>query len=108
MKAFLEIKDGAQAGQKVEIARLGSYTIGRRSANDLKIAEEGISRKHCRIDCDGEFYWLVDCDSRNGTRVNGRKIARTLLYNGDAIQIAHVRLVFLLEEEEMPKEPEDY
>lgn len=100
MKAQLEIKDGTQAGRKAEISRLGSYSIGRRSVNDLKIVEEGVSRKHCRIDYDGEFFWLVDSDSRNGTFVNGRKVSRTLLYDGDVIRVGRVRLLFSLPQQE--------
>ena len=96
MRAKLEVKDGPLAGKELELGRLGSFTIGRRSANDLKIVEKAISRKHCRIDYDGEFYWLVDCESRNGTFVNGRKISKCLLYDGDVITVGHSRLTFLM------------
>jgi pSer/pThr/pTyr-binding forkhead associated (FHA) protein len=96
MKAQLEIKDGALAGTKVELGKLGSFTIGRRSENDLSLVEKAVSRHHCRIDYDGEFYWLVDCDSHNGTFVNGRKITKCLLYDGDVVKLGHMRLVFLM------------
>ena len=94
MKAQLEVKEGPAAGQSVELIGLGSFTIGRRSANDLSIVEKGVSRKHCRIDYDGEYYWLVDCESHNGTYVNGRKVTKCLLYDGDAVMIGHTRIVF--------------
>ena len=94
MRANLEVKDGSQAGRKEELGRLGSFSIGRRSSNDLSIVEKAISRKHCRIDYDGEFYWLVDCESRNGTFVNGRKVTKCLLYDGDVIAVGHTRLAF--------------
>jgi len=99
MNAELEVTAGPAKGQMVEISRLGSYSIGRRSVNDLKIVDKGVSRQHCRVDYDGEFFWLVDCDSRNGTFVNGRKISRTMLYDGDVIRIGHSRLVFHLAEQ---------
>lgn len=94
MKAHLEIQDGARAGERVELGRLGSFTIGRRSANDLSLVEKAVSRQHCRIDYDGEFYWLVDCGSHNGTVVNGRKVAKCLLYDGDVVRVGHVQIVF--------------
>jgi len=106
MKATLEIQNGPDAGTKAEIARLGSFTIGRRSVNDLKIVEKGTSRKHCRIDYDGEFFWLVDCESHNGTYLNGRRITRSLLYDGDTIRIAHTRLVFAVSGEKAEESAE--
>jgi len=106
MKAQLEIKDGSLAGKRIELGRLGSLTIGRRSANDLSIVEQGVSRWHCRIDYDGEFYWLVDCGSHNGTYVNGRKITKCLLYDGDVVKIGHTRLVFSMPQQES-KAPEE-
>jgi pSer/pThr/pTyr-binding forkhead associated (FHA) protein len=94
MKAQLEIRDGSLAGQTVLLDRLGSYTIGRRSANDLSIVEQAVSRRHCRVDFDGEFYWLVDCDSHNGTWVNGDRIRKCMLHDGDEIRVGHVHMVF--------------
>jgi len=100
MKGQLEIMDGALAGTKVELGKLGSFTIGRSSENDLSLVEKAVSRYHCRIDYDGEFYWLADCDSHNGTHVNGRKITKCLLYDGDVVKVGHVRLAFLMPEQE--------
>lgn len=96
MKARIEVKDAPRAGESFDLDRLGSHTIGRRSANDLPINEKAVSRTHCRIDFDGEFYWLVDCGSHNGTFVNGRRVSRSLLYDGDEIRIGHVRMAFVM------------
>jgi len=100
MKAELVIKTGAQAGERFELSRLGSYSIGRRSDSDLPVADKAVSRKHCRIDCDGEFFWLVDCQSHNGTFVNGRKITKCLLYDGDVVKVGRTSMVFSLSDEE--------
>ncbi len=104
VKARLAVKDGVKAGQEVELGRLGSFTIGRRSSNDLSFAGTGVSRKHCRIDYDGDLYWLVDCDSHNGTFVNGRKVTKCLLYNGDVIKVGTVTLAFSMPEQEGEEE----
>ena len=92
MKARIEVLDAPRAGESFELDRLGSHTIGRRSANDLPVNEKAVSRTHCRIDFDGEFYW----ESHNGTFVNGRRVSRSLLYDGDEIQIGHVRMAFVM------------
>jgi pSer/pThr/pTyr-binding forkhead associated (FHA) protein len=94
MNAALEIQNGSLAGERVEFSRLGSYTVGRRSANDVKVVDQAISRHHCRVDYDGEFFWLVDCGSHNGTFVNGQRVTKCMLYDGDVIVLGHTRLVF--------------
>ncbi len=99
-KAKLIAQDGALAGKEFAIDRLGSYTIGRASANDLTIRDKAASREHCRLDYDGEFYWLVDKSSHNGTVVNGREITKCMLFNGDVIKVGHVHLTFSLPSEE--------
>ncbi len=105
MGAHLEVQDGDLAGTMIPLGKLGSFTIGRRSANDLSLVEKAVSREHCRIDYDGEFYWLVDCDSHNGTFVNGRKITKCLLYDGDVLKLGHTRLVFVHPQEEEQAAP---
>jgi len=100
MTAVLKVQNGTRSGDTVELNRLGSYTVGRRSSNDVNIVEKAISRHHCRVDYDGEFYWLVDCDSHNGTFVNGKRVSKCMLYDGDVIEIGHVRLVFSQPEDE--------
>ena len=100
MAARLHFNDGPPGAKDVELGRLGSYSIGRRSVNDVKVAEKAVSRRHCRIDYDGEFYWLIDLESHNGTFVNGRRITRCLLYDGDLIRVGHTEIAFDLPAEE--------
>jgi pSer/pThr/pTyr-binding forkhead associated (FHA) protein len=94
MKAELRVQgvNGSQNG--LGLNRLGSYTIGRRTGNDLSISDKSISRKHCRIDFDGENFWLIDCGSHNGTYVNGRRVSRCMLYDGDLIRLGKVKVDF--------------
>jgi pSer/pThr/pTyr-binding forkhead associated (FHA) protein len=98
--AHLQVQQGPHKGQQFQLDRLGSYSIGRRSANDIKVAEKAVSRRHCRIDFDGEFYWLVDLDSHNGTFVNGRRISRCLLYDGDMLKVGHAEMVFVMPQDD--------
>ncbi|MHC5034334.1 MAG: FHA domain-containing protein [Planctomycetota bacterium] len=98
MSAKLLVKEGSQVGKEFQLGRLGSFSIGRGSDNNLSVVEKAISRKHCRIDFDGEFYWLVDCGSHNGTSVNGRPITKCLLYDGDMIHIGHTKMLFCVAE----------
>ncbi len=100
MKAELKINSGPRAGETVGLGKLGSFTIGRSEDNDLAIEQKSVSRRHCRIDHDGDLFWLVDCASHNGTRVNDQFTRRRKLEDGDVIQLGHCELAFSLREDE--------
>jgi pSer/pThr/pTyr-binding forkhead associated (FHA) protein len=100
MKAELTFTEGPRAGEKILLAKLGSFTIGRQDDNNLAIDEKAVSRRHCRIDYDGDLFWLVDCGSHNGTRVNGELVRRSRLESGDLIQVGHTELEFSLVQNE--------
>lgn len=42
-----------------------SYIIGR--AGDIPLYDDTVSRRHARLDVDGDEYFLTDLESRNGT-----------------------------------------
>jgi uncharacterized CHY-type Zn-finger protein len=74
----------------------GARTIGRDAKNDIVITHPTVSRHHARIEPtpDGS-YVLIDFNSRNGTRVNGRAVASSeLLHDGARMRIGHVRAWF--------------
>jgi hypothetical protein len=50
-----------------------------------------ISRQHIRLDCEDGEYYIEDCHSTNGTKLNGSSIrgkGRYLLKDGDMIELA--------------------
>lgn len=61
--------------------------IGRQQQCDLCIPLMVISRKHCEINADGGVLRVRDLGSRNGTLVNGKKVADAVLNPGDTFQI---------------------
>lgn len=70
-------------------------TIGRSEGNDIVIASRLASDRHARIEISDDKPHLVDLDSKNGTRVNGRSIKRRTLYGGDRIEIGDATFRFL-------------
>lgn len=63
-------------------------TIGRGPENDLTIEDDGMSRRHALISCQGDQYFIEDMGSTNGVRVNGRRITfREPIRRGDHIGI---------------------
>ena len=72
----------------------GRVTIGTHPRNSLRLKSEYISKLHCQLEKNGGRWSLSDCNSRNGTLVNGRKISQKNLYEGDIIQLTDIVLVF--------------
>lgn len=64
-----------------------SLTIGRGRDNAMVLDDMLVSRQHVRISVDDEGLVIEDLGSRNGTFVNGRRIERTHLNEGDRIGI---------------------
>jgi len=68
--------------------------VGRGDEADLRVMDEGVSRRHARLWFDGA-HWIEDLGSRNGTLVNGQPARRRQLQVGDRIQLgAKVVLLF--------------
>ncbi len=65
-------------------------TVGRAQGADFIVDAALVSRVHCRLTFDAEGLGVEDLGSRNGTWVNGRKIARAPLMSGDRLKIGRV------------------
>lgn len=93
----IEVVRGAPF-RKPYLLPVGSVLVGRDETNELPLEATGVSRKHARVSCTatGEVE-VVDLGSRNGTFVNGRRIERSALRDGDEVRFgeAVVRLRFL-------------
>ena len=70
------------------VARLGRFTMGRDTDNDLAIADSNLSRHHAEIESVRGSIQIVDCNSRNGTMVNGHPVIGAVdLFDGDVINL---------------------
>jgi len=61
--------------------------VGRSSDLDMVLVEEMVSRKHARIAYEDDAIVIEDLGSTNGTFVNGEKIKRAQLKEGDRVLI---------------------
>jgi pSer/pThr/pTyr-binding forkhead associated (FHA) protein len=68
--------------------------IGRSRECDLRVGDGNASRRHAEVTQDGESWLVVDLGSTNGTELNGRRITRETLSDGDRITIGATDIVF--------------
>lgn len=64
-----------------------ALTIGRGRGNSIVLDDMLVSRHHVRITADDDGLVLQDLGSRNGTYVNGHRVDRTALHEGDRLGI---------------------
>jgi DNA-binding winged helix-turn-helix (wHTH) protein len=85
----------ALLGDRVIPLQEGETVIGRDPKAGVLIDSLKVSRHHARIVVAGESARVEDLGSKNGTEVNGRRIAGAAdLADGDRIGVAHEVVVF--------------
>lgn len=101
--ARLVSTEGSLLGQSFPIDP--GLTLGREGHNDIPLpGNRHASRDHAKVWKDGPRSWsLADLGSTNGTLVNGAKVTRQSLTEGDEIRIGDEVFRFELEEEDKPK-----
>jgi len=83
----LRFISGKYQGGEFPIVPGKEILIGRSSDLDMVLVEDMVSRKHARIQTQGDQIWIEDLGSTNGTFVNGEKIKRARLKEGDRVLI---------------------
>jgi len=74
--------------------------IGKLSRSDVKVEDENVSRKHARIEIESDGRVFVqDLSSTNGTRLNGMRVTRAGVMDGDEIEVGITVLRVRLGEE---------
>jgi FHA domain-containing protein len=91
-----------ESGQEIALAAEVT-TVGRGQGVDIRLDDPSVSRLHAELVRRGPYVYVMDLGlSHNGTRVNGRPIARRLLAEGDVLSFGAARCrIFGLPAEEM-------
>jgi hypothetical protein len=83
----LRFISGKYQGGEFPISVDRQIIVGRSSDLDMVLVEDMVSRKHAKIAMQGDQIWIEDLGSTNGTFVNGEKIKRSRLKEGDRVLI---------------------
>ena len=70
----LSVLDGPDRGRELVLRDERSYLLGRDDDVDLKLSDEDASRRHTRVVRRGSRLWVIDLGSKNGTRLDGRRL----------------------------------
>jgi pSer/pThr/pTyr-binding forkhead associated (FHA) protein len=68
----------------------GIRTVGRSARAEFIVEAALVSRLHCRLTTNGESLLVEDLNSTNGIFVNGAKVERADLVDGDVLSVGRV------------------
>lgn len=92
--ASLFVVRGRDQGKHFQL-RSKVQRLGRDTSSDIQLLDSESSRNHAELhqQPDGVFQ-LVDLESSNGTRINGKQVTTQILSSGDRIEIGSTLLIF--------------
>jgi diguanylate cyclase (GGDEF)-like protein len=84
--AYLVVLQGTNVGEMHKIEG-PEVVIGRAQSTTVRLNDDGISRRHCRVLSIGGQVIIEDLGSANGTLVNGNLVQHCPLKEGDKIRL---------------------
>ncbi len=88
LSGFLELSDGGQ------VPVTNGMTIGRVAGNGVVLEDGKVSRRHARLIVEFGVVEVEDLGSSNGTLLNGKRVERKVLRDGDRLMIGRSALVY--------------
>jgi len=88
MKIVLEVIRGPHRGRKFTFDGHGNFIVGRAPFAHFRLPEKDpyFSRVHFMVEVNPPCCRMLDMGSRNGTRVNGRRVRSANLSDGDLVE----------------------
>jgi hypothetical protein len=80
-------------GQEQTIAK-ARVVLGRSRDCDVQLSDPNVSRRHAEVRQEGSSFWVVDLDSTNGIEVNGKRVKRAKLSDGDTFTLGTTDVTF--------------
>jgi general secretion pathway protein A len=86
--------------------KLGRVIVGRTADNDVQIDSRFVSRHHCQIIATGQGCVVEDLNSTNGIHVQGKRVRRHNLNDGDVVVIGKHEIMYV--DERLPPKRKDF
>lgn len=90
-KLVVTLNGAMVANHFIEKSRI---TIGRRSGNDIHLDDVGVSKEHAVIQTVGNDHIFEDLGSTNGSTINGERVTKHILQNGDTVVLGAYQLKY--------------
>ncbi|MCP4190705.1 MAG: FHA domain-containing protein [Planctomycetaceae bacterium] len=65
-----------------------SLLVGRRESCDIRLRFANVSAHHCQFTLRDGYWFVQDLNSRNGTKINGKRITEKRVDPGDTVSVA--------------------
>ena len=86
---------GGQRSQRQFVLRPGRTVMGRDGTRcQVCLEDDTVSTEHAAVVFEQNRFYVQDLASRNGTFVNGERVQRRMLYDGDEVQLGNTVLIF--------------
>lgn len=89
----LIVRKGPEVGERFYLDR-PRLTVGRDPASGIFLNDITVSREHAVLTLTGGEVTIEDVGSLNGVYVNGASVTRTVLTDGDSVQIGRFQMMF--------------
>lgn len=96
-RVWLQCVEGNDKGKTFDLSEGNVWVIGRGHSADITVMDIKVSRAHCRIDRQGNTFFVNDLNSTNGSYLNGQQIDRQVLHRGDYVKVGYTILAFQYE-----------
>jgi pSer/pThr/pTyr-binding forkhead associated (FHA) protein len=90
--ARLILKSDGSRDQVIEL-HLGLNRLGRSPENDFQIEHSSVSAVHCELILGANEVTVRDCDSTNGTFIDGQSVKEAHLQTGQILSLGDVELL---------------
>ncbi|MBE0416253.1 MAG: FHA domain-containing protein [Coriobacteriia bacterium] len=90
----LMVRKGPEVGERLFIDR-PRLTVGRDPECDIFLNDITVSRSHAVLEMVGSEVSIRDVGSLNGTYVNGVRVDKASLADGDIVQVGKFQMVFM-------------
>lgn len=87
-----------QDGTTTSFTMQETLSLGARKDNDVVVALKGISRRHAKIEREGDACFVEDLNSTNFVFINDEQVQRQQLQDGDTISLGDYAYLLWLED----------
>jgi len=92
---FLRVMSGPLEGRRLEVRDAKEITVGRDEGVDLVLDDDLVSRRHAKFRRDWAGTHVEDLRSRNGVKVNKKRVTSKTLEDGDEVEIGATRILYV-------------